>query len=492
MRASIAGRGEEFDTEIAGFSIDSRSVASGELFFALSPEDYARHGFTGTSFTDAHRFIPEAFARGARAAVARTARVEADAELLGYRERLLLVDDAIEALQSLAHSVLEMWGRPVIAITGSAGKTTTKDLTAHLLAQAGGKRVLKSRKNFNNELGLPLSILQMETGGAKPDDFDMAVLEMGMSTPKEIARLCQIAPPDIGVELLVAPVHLEFMGTIENIAAAKAQLVEGLKDGGTAVLNADDELVAAMRRLHRSERVITFGIEQAADVMATEIETTVFGRSRFRLRTPRGEAHAELPMPGHHNLMNALAAAAVATCFEIGPEEIGRALALAVPSEMRGEVLGFTAGFTVVDDSYNSNPRSLLSMVQAVAAAGSAAAESGVRGAPAAGRTIVVAGEMLELGPEGARMHNEAGGEIAALNVDLLWGVRGLAKELIAGARACGMSAGRTRFFESSEEAAVALAAEVREGDLVLVKGSRGVQTDKVVTLLRERYEGKR
>ena len=466
---------ELFDNEIVGFSIDSRTTGAGELFFALSQEDYARAGFNGT-FADAHRFIPQAFKSGAIAAVARADRVRNDAELQAMSDRLLLVEDAIAALQTLAHKVYEAWARPVVGITGSAGKTTAKELTAHLL-RAAGRRVLKSERNYNNGLGLPLAVLQMVTEGRAPDEFDIAVLEMGMSSPThEIERLCKITPPDVGVELLVAPVHLEHLGTIENIAAAKAELIEGMKPNGTAILNADDKFVIAMRAKHDGP-VITFGIEHASDVMATNIDTRRFGRSRFRLKTPLGEADAELPMPGRHNLMNALAAAAVATCFEIKPEEIARALQSVTPAKMRGEVLDFAAGFTVVDDSYNSNPRSLLSIVQAIAA----------RDAHAK-RRIVVAGEMLELGIDEARMHREAGREIARLGIDVLWGVRGLAREIINGAREAGMSDEATRFFETSEQAAAAILDEAREGDLILVKGSRGVETDKVVKHLRDHF----
>lgn len=477
MRASTISGEEIFDKEIKGFSIDSRSAGRGELFFALSPEDYARHSFTATTFTDAHRFIPQAFERGIVAAVARRERVRGDAELEAFGERLLLVDDAIEALQLLARGVLDAWGRRVVAITGSAGKTTAKDLTAHLLAH-GGNRVLKTLKNFNNELGVPLSILQMEEAGARPADYDVAVLEMGMSTPNEIARLCRIAPPDIALVLMVAPVHLEFMGTIENIAVGKAQLVEGLKPGGTAVLNADDERVAAMRSKHDG-RVVTFGIDQRADIMATAIDNERFGVTRFRLVTPHGECDAVLPMPGRHNLMNALAAAAVATCFDIAPEGIARALASAAPSEMRGQVLDFAGGFTVVDDSYNSNPRSLASMTQSLVASSDATTR----------RRIVVAGEMLELGDEGAELHREAGGDIARMKVDMLWGVRGLGAELVEGARRAGMNERATRFFATTEEAAAALAGEIRAGDLVLVKGSRGVHMEKIIAAVRERFE---
>ena len=466
---------ELFDKEIVGFSIDSRTTGAGELFFALSQKDYARAGFNGT-FADAHRFIPQALGQGAIAAVARRDHVQKDPALQSMADRLLLVEDAIAALQTLARKVYEAWARPVVAITGSAGKTTAKELTAHLLS-ASGRRVLKSERNYNNGLGLPLAVLQMVTEGRVPEQFDLAVLEMGMSSPThEIERLCKITPPDIGVELLVAPVHLEHLGTIENIAAAKAELIEGLKPQGTAVLNADDERVIAMRAIHDGP-VITFGVEHTADVMATEIDTSRFGRSRFRLRTPLGEADAELWMPGRHNLMNALAAAAVAACFEIKPEEIASALKSVTPAKMRGEVIDFAAGFTVVDDSYNSNPRSLLSIVRTIA-------ESRAH----AKRRIVIAGEMLELGPESAEMHREAGAEIARAGVDLLWGVRGLAAEMVEGAQTAGMSSETARYFETSEQAAAAICDVVREGDLILVKGSRGVETDKVVKMLRDRF----
>lgn len=476
MGATVNTVSAEFlDNEIKNFSIDSRTVERGELFFALSQADYARAGFNGT-FADAHQFIPQAFEIGAVAAVARLDHVRENDELKAFAGRLLLVEDAIAALQALAHQVYEAWARPVVGITGSAGKTTAKELTAHLLS-ATGRRVLKSERNYNNGLGLPLAVLQMVAEGHEPEQFDLAVLEMGMSSPThEIERLCRITPPDVGVELLVAPVHLEYLGTIENIAAAKAELIEGLKSGGTAVLNADDTFVIAMRRLHEGP-ILTFGIDNQADVMATEIDTTRFGRSSFRLRTPLGESRALLPMAGRHNLINALAAAAVATCFDIGPEQIASALRSVRPPKMRGEVLDFAAGFTVVDDSYNSNPRSLLSMVRTIAKA-EAEAE----------RRIVVAGEMLELGPEGASMHREAGRDIALAGIDILWGVRGLGLELVEGAREVGMSSEAARFFETSEEAAEALSDELREGDLVLVKGSRGVQTDKVVQVLRDRF----
>ena len=474
MGATTDGLSAEFfDKEIVDFSIDSRTVSEGELFFALSQPDYERAGFNGT-FADAHDFIAQALDKGAIAAVARSDRVAGDEKLEALGKRLLLVPDAIAALQTLARKVYERWGRPVIGITGSAGKTTTKELTAHVLLNTG-YRVLKSERNYNNGLGLPLSVLQMVSKGHKPDDYDLAVLEMGMSSPThEIRRLVRITPPDVGVELMVAPVHLEHLGTIENVAAMKAELIEGLKPGGVAVLNADDELVMEMKSKTDGE-VLTFGIEHDADVTAKGIDTSRFGSIRFRLQTPMGNAAAELPMTGRHNLMNALAASAVATALKVKPELIADALRTARPPRMRGEVLDFADGFTVVDDSYNSNPRSLIGMVRTLAEANENVS-----------RRIVIAGEMLELGPEAPEMHRAAGREIARLGIDILWGVRGLASEMVSAAREAGI-VGAT-FFERSDDATTAALKEVRAGDLILVKGSRSVETDRIVAALKERF----
>jgi UDP-N-acetylmuramoyl-tripeptide--D-alanyl-D-alanine ligase len=298
---------------------------------------------------------------------------------------------------------------------------------------------------------------------------------MGMSSPThEIRRLCEITPPDVAVELMVAPVHLEYLGTIENIAAAKAELIEGLKPDGIAVLNADDNLVMRMREKHQG-RAITFGIENNADVTAKEIGAGHLGMICFRLQTPLGDSAATLRMSGRHNLMNALAAAAVATSFGVKPERIAGALSSAKPPRMRGEVLDFAAGFRVVDDSYNSNPRSLENMVRTIT-------EDGTRSS----RRIVIAGEMLELGRGAAALHREAGAEIARAGIDVLWGVRGLAAEIVSGANDAGLK--ETRFFADSNEAARAILAEIREGDLVLVKGSRGVATEKIVSAIRDRF----
>ncbi|HZJ46191.1 MAG TPA: UDP-N-acetylmuramoyl-tripeptide--D-alanyl-D-alanine ligase [Pyrinomonadaceae bacterium] len=464
---------ELFDKQIIDYSIDSRSVGAGELFFALSQKDYVRAGFNG-EFADAHQFIPGALDKGAVAAVARKDRVSTAPELKQLKDRLLLVDDAIAALQLLAHRVYQNWGKQVVAITGSAGKTTAKELTAHVLAHAG-RRVLKSERNYNNGLGLPLSVLRMVSEGRSPDQFDLAVLEMGMSSPThEIRRLCEITPPDVAVELMVAPVHLEYLGSLENIAAAKAELIEGMKPEGTAILNADDELVMKMREKHRG-KTLTFGIENQADVRASEIDTSSLGKVVFSLQMPKGNIQATLPMSGRHNLSNALAASAVGVAFDMSPEQIRDALSTARPPKMRGEVFDFASGFTLIDDSYNSNPRSLLNMVRTMAES-----RQGRQ------RLIVLAGEMLELGPQEMELHKQAGRDIATIGIDILWGIRGLAREMVAGANERGLS--NTKFFESSSDAANEIIKEVKEGDLILVKGSRGVATDKVVASLKEKF----
>lgn len=470
---------ELLNSELSGFSIDSRSVRAGELFFALSPPDYQQHSFTATHFGDAHDFIPQALSQGATAIVAREANVAERADLrdeAAIRSRLLLAPDVIDALQQLARGVVESWQGTVVAITGSAGKTTTKDLTSHVLASAG-RRVVASKKNFNNELGVPLSVLQMETDGRQARDFDTAVIEMGMSVPGEIAKLATVAPPHIAVELLVSPVHLEYFGSIERIADGKRELVKALKPDGIAILNGDDERVRAMRENHRG-RTLMFGIEKDADVFATDISTLASGGTEFQLHTPLGASRVRLAVPGRHNISNALAAASVATCFEIAPEAIAQALGEAAASEMRGQLIRFREGFSVIDDSYNSNPRSLVAMSRALVEAS--------RTANASSRRIVVAGEMLELGEESAEMHREAGRSIAEFGVERLLGVRGQASELVAGARQAGLR--DAQFYSTTDAAAAALLDVIQEGDWVLVKGSRGVHMEEIVALLRARF----
>jgi UDP-N-acetylmuramoyl-tripeptide--D-alanyl-D-alanine ligase len=458
------------ETEVQSFTIDSREVQAGQVFFALSQPDYQNNCFNG-DFQDSHRYIPSAFQKGAAFCVARPDKfAEHRAVLEEFRDRLIFVNDAILALQKLAHGVYLEWNKPVVAITGSAGKTTAKELTAHVL-QSSGRKILRNVKNYNNGLGHPLTVLKL----AADKSFDAAVLEMGMSTPSnEIARLCRITPPDFAVVLNVLPVHVEHLGSIENVAKAKAEIVEGMKPEGTAILNADDFRVLAMRELHKG-KIITFGIEQKADVSASEIEMRKFGETNFVLNLPNGKADVRFQLSGRHNVLNALAASAVGFSFGMSAREIADALQKIAPPAQRGEVLHFVEGFTVINDSYNSNPTALLGMVKTL-----------VDNGKSAKRKIVVAGEMLELGETERKIHRETGKQLAISGIDFLIGVRGLAKELTESAKENGLS--ETKFFADSTEAGEFLANEISAGDLVLVKGSRGVRTEKVIEKLLENF----
>ena len=459
------------ERDVTHFAIDSRDVQAGGLFFALSQPDYANNGFNG-DFEDATRYVVSAFENGASAAVVRTDRFEEHRlELEPYGDRVLLVDDAIAAFQKLAHGVYAEWNGPVVAITGSAGKTTAKEITAHVL-ESSGRKVLRNIKNFNNGLGHPLTVLNL----AADPTYDVAVLEMGMSTPmNEIARLCRITPPDVAVELNVLPVHVEHLGSIENVAKAKAELVEGMKVGGTAVLNADDPRVAAMSDLSKGH-VLAFGINSRTDISAQNLRFEGFGKTRFELKTPTGKAEVSFRLNGLHNISNALAAAAVGHSFGMSSSQIAASLSSVSAPPQRGEVLRFAEGFTVINDSYNSNPAALMSMVSTL-----------VGGCVSGERKIVVAGEMLELGSEETEIHRQTGRDLAKSGIDGLIGVRGLAKELVEGSTEAGLT--DSQFAVDSEAAGDLLANEIRRGDVVLVKGSRGVRTEKVIEKLMDRFE---
>lgn len=456
--------------EVGSFAIDSRECKSGDVFFALSQPDYRNNGFNG-DFDDSTKFVPDAFSKGAAACVVRTDRFEEHRTKLDkYQNRLIFVDDVVAAFQRLAHGVYREWDGPVVAITGSAGKTTAKEITAHVL-EASGRKVLRNIKNFNNGLGHPLTVLKLATDKS----YDVAVLEMGMSTPlNEIQRLCRITPPDVAVELNVLPVHIEHLGTIENIAKAKAELVEGMKAGGTAVLNADDPRVANMHWLSKG-RTITYGIENEADVRAENIVFKNFGTTHFTLGFREETAEVKFPLNGKHNIVNGLAAAAVGFSFGMTINEIAESFQTVEPPPQRGEVLHFKDGFTVINDSYNSNPDALMSMIKTL-----------VDGS-ADRRKIVVAGEMLELGTDESNIHRETGKDIAGSGVDMLIGVRGLAAGIVEGARSVGLAS--AEFVENSDAAGELLAETIKKGDVVLVKGSRGVRTEKVIEKLLKKFE---
>jgi UDP-N-acetylmuramoyl-tripeptide--D-alanyl-D-alanine ligase len=447
----ISAPGDFPHEELAlGYSIDSRTVGLGELFFAVKGERL-----------DGHDFVGAALDRGAVAAVVRKDQLRR----FPGNIKLLPVDDTLIALQTLATAVRKLWGKLLIGVTGSAGKTTTKEAIAQVLASKF--RVLKSEGNFNNHFGLPLMLLKLEP------EHDLAVIEMGMSHAGEIRALAKIAHPDTGVVTNVAPVHLEFFDSLAGIARAKYELIESLPSAGTAVLNADDEYVSQFGRDFRG-RVIKYGTTAAADVSAQNLQSKGADGSEFDVVVAGTREHAHLPLVGEHNVLNALAAVAVSIACGIKASDAIAALATLKPAEQRGQVLQL-GNITVINDCYNSNPKALKAMVDALCAMKAA-------------RRIVVAGEMLELGPAGEALHRESGSHMGEKKIDVLIGVRGLAHALVDGAQQAGT---RAEFVATPEEAGEWLARETRAGDVVLMKASRGVRLERALETWQAKRDGR-
>lgn len=424
------------------FGLDSRQTAAGQLFFAV----VARR--------DGHDFVAEAAARGAAGAV-----VSRDVDPPDGRFALLKVADTVAALQALARGVLAERPREVVGITGSAGKTTTKDFTAALLATRYD--VLKTEGNFNNHLGLALSLLRLEPGQ------DAAVLEMGMSAPGEIRRLTGIAPPDVAVITNVHPVHLEFLKTLEAVAAAKAEILEGLKPGGTAVLNGDDPFTARIAPVW-SGRTIRFGLAPGCDIRAENIRSLGYDGFAFDI-VYGGERHGvRFPFLAETAIFNLLAALGAARALELPWDGLRPAVEVLRPASNRGRPHHLARGIVLIDDSYNSNPRALEAAIRSY-------------GRLPARRRIAVLGDMLELGEAAPAYHELAGERAAREGWDILAAVGPLAARTAAGARRAGMDPAALHAFATSEEAAPAVLALLRDGDLVLVKGSRGIRTEIVV-----------
>ena len=447
----ISAEGEfAHEAEARGYSIDSRTVGPGQLFFAVKGERL-----------DGHDFVEQALEKGSAAAVVRMDQLDR----YPRKARLLAVEDTLTSLQTLATAVRKLWGKPLIAVTGSAGKTTTKEAIAHVLSARF--RVLKSEGNFNNHFGLPLMLLKLEP------EYDLAVIEMGMSHAGEIRALARIAQPEIGVVTNVAAVHLEFFDSLGGIARAKYELVESLPASGTAVLNADDEYVSQFGRGFKG-KVVMYGTRATADVRAEKVQSKGAQGTEFDVVVGGVREHATLPLVGEHNVLNALAATAVGLERGLKPSDVIAALSKLQAADKRGQVLQ-VGNITVINDCYNSNPKALEAMVDALAAM-------------KARRRIVVAGEMLELGPAGEEMHRQAGQHVADKKIDLLLGVRGLAQAAVDAARRAGI---RAEFVELPEQAGEWLAREAREGDVVLLKASRGVKLEKALETWKARHDGK-
>jgi UDP-N-acetylmuramoyl-tripeptide--D-alanyl-D-alanine ligase len=404
-----------------GYSIDTRTLAPGDLFFAIRGERF-----------DAHDFVADALAKGACAAVVASAKAR---DLLpeGHAHPLLLVPeskgDPLLALQTLAAAVRRHWGRLVVAVTGSAGKTTTKEAIATVLATQF--RVLKSKGNLNNHFGLPLQLLKLA-----PED-EVAVVEMGMSGAGEIAALCQIASPDWGV--------------VTNVGNAHA---EGFSDGIAGVARAKYELVAGLSPQAR-ERAVGF-------LHADDVYVSQFGRDF--------PGRVQLALLGRHNIANALAAIAVGLQAGIPLASCVAAIGSLKPEDKRGELMEWH-GATIINDCYNSNPEALQSMIRTLAAV-------------PAQRHILVAGEMLELGKRAAQLHRECGQAAVEAGMDVVIGVRGLAKEIVAGVESAENSKTSAIFVETPQAAGEWLQQNLKPGDAVLLKASRGVRLEQALSVL--------
>ena len=426
---------------------DSRSLRPGDLFVALR----------GPRF-DGHAFVAEVLERGAAGAIVER----------GEGTGVIEVADTLRALQDLARAVRLAAETRVIAITGSAGKTTTKETIAELLATRF--RVVKNKGNLNNHIGLPLSLMQLR---ARPD---VAVMELGMNHAGEISRLVEIAEPDVRVWTNVGDAHLGFFASPDAIADAKAEILQRASAATLLVCNADDPRVMARARGFVG-RIVTFGTVEGATVRATATEDRGVDGMRARVATPAGEHDLETPLLGRGNLANVLAATAVAIESGIPLDVIASLTPRLRPADRRGAVSRLPGGITLIDDSYNSSPTALRRALDVVAH------ESRCE------RKVAVLGEMLELGDHALALHRECGRAARAAGLTALFAIGGApARALAEAAIDAGMSADSVTWFEQSANAVAPISAYVRRGDLILVKGSRGTRTDIVADRLAAEF----
>jgi len=430
---------------ITGISTDSRTIQTGELFVPLR----------GANF-DGHDFLIRAYRRGAAACLS-------EETIAGFPIPVIQVENTLTALGDLAAAIRQSLTVPVVAVTGSAGKTTTKEMLASILAQTGPG--LKTEGNFNNLIGLPLTLFRWRPEHA------WVVLEMGMSLRGEIARLAEIAAPQVGIITNIGPAHLEGLGSIDGVARAKGELFAALPSGGVAVINADDERVARLPVANGVRRLL-FGLQNPAEVTASDVKSTVDTLS-LRLELPDGAWPVTIKVGGRQNVMNALAAAAAAVALEVPSEQIVRGLEQFIPYRGRMEVFKLAAGIVLIDDTYNANPLSMHASLQYLA---EAAGE---------GRRIAVLGDMLELGEDAAEWHRKVGAA-AATYADMLVVIGSLAEETAAGAQAAGMPLERIEVLSSKKAVVDRLLSCLQPHDRILVKGSRGMQMEKICQEIRE------
>ena len=459
LAAAVAGRIVSGDPEqiVGNVVTDSRSLQAGDFFVALR----------GPRF-DGHLFVEEVITRGAIGAIVAAGapgRVGAGLKTRPYiageqGPAIVEVGDTTKALQDLAHAVREAASTRVVAITGSAGKTTTKEAIADFLSASF--RVVKNKGNLNNHIGLPLSLMQLR------DKPDVAVMELGMNHVGEISTLVAIADPDVRVWTNVGDAHLGFFESPDAIADAKAEILEGAEPHDVLVCNADDPRVMT-RAARFAGRVITFGESERATVCARDIEDRGIDGMRAYVVAPAGECVIETPLLGRGNLSNVLAATAVALEFGVPLHTIASRAAALRPADRRGAVHRLRGGITLIDDSYNSSPAALKRAIDVIAKEGRAS------------RKVAVLGEMLELGDHAIALHQDSGRIAASAGLRLLFAIGGApARALAEAAMTSGMSQTSVIYFVKSEQAAPAIAAALRSGDLVLVKGSRGTRTDLI------------
>ncbi|HYW93670.1 MAG TPA: UDP-N-acetylmuramoyl-tripeptide--D-alanyl-D-alanine ligase [Gammaproteobacteria bacterium] len=430
------------DAEFEGLTSDSRRVSAGQLFVALR----------GTRF-DGHEYVRSAARDGASAALVER-----------YIDRgpgQLVVADSRRGLGDLARLWRERFEIPLVGVTGSNGKTTVKEMLAAILRQRGP--VLATEGNRNNDIGLPLTLCRLEARHAA------AVLEMGANHAGEIAYLAGVARPGVGVVTNAGAAHLEGFGSREGVARAKGELFQALPAEGCAVINADDRYAGLWRELASGCRRLSFGLDRAADVRAVSIEAAPAAGgvpgTRFELCLAGARVTVALPLPGAHNVMNALAAAAAAVAVGVDAERIRRGLQQVRPAAGRLQVVAGRRGARLLDDTYNANPNSLRAGLEVLAGLG--------------GRRWLVLGDMGELGAGAAALHREAGAQARAAGVERLYALGGLARETCAG------FGGGARHFDTLESLVEAVAEELAPEVSVLVKGSRAMHMERVVQALR-------
>ncbi|MBF0550380.1 MAG: UDP-N-acetylmuramoyl-tripeptide--D-alanyl-D-alanine ligase [Deltaproteobacteria bacterium] len=436
------------DRTLTGVSTDSRSLPEGAAFFALS----------GPNF-DGHSFVALAAAKGAGCAVVAEGAILPPG--IPPEFAIIKVPDTLLALGDLAASYRRRFHMKLVGITGSNGKTSTKEMLGRILERR--YQTLTTRGNLNNLIGLPLMIFDLSP------HTEAAVLEMGMSFPGEIARLCHIADPDLGLITNVGPAHLESMKNVATVAAAKGELFAGLRPNATALVNIDDQEVMGQAVRTRA-RQITYGTSPKAQIQADRIEVLPDGRPQFRLGTPSGSAKIRLKVLGRHNVTNALAAAAAGYCLDMPVDDIQTGLESYRPFSRRMEMINMPEGPIVIDDTYNANPVSTSAAIQTLA-------EMTVPG-----RRIVVLGDMLELGSEAEAAHQAIGRLVAALKIDYYFFYGSMAEMAGAAAVAAGMDQDRVTGGDDHRHLAAAIKTLVKQGDYILIKGSRGMTMDKVVS----------